>query len=591
MKTINLKIIYSALMFCAVMLIMAAIAPPAFAAAAVQIGSKTLTAGKTYTYYTGAEQHTQERTYDPTSPYSVSLDASGSVLTLNDATILSAVEITGNITIEVNGINTVTDHDPDGQALNVTGLLTFTSTGSLTVNGYDSNSNWESSSVAINCTKTIFFNEATITANGGSRMSDSGPGGSGGVIAGGITVNSGVVKINGGDTNIAAGSAGDGLRLSGSGIATINGGDLDILGGSGTGSGASGGNGIFGGSVNIIGGDVYIKGGDCNGNSYGGNGVNFSSVTISGGTSVTIEGGNGQQDDGGNGVDGNVTISTTTTPISITGGDSIDSDPNPTGSGGHGVQGNVITPTGTIGAGTNIIITGGTGGLSHGQAYTGTLSQPTPTPTPTPTPQTPPVADVIYTAERTSTANGVYTFTSSGPYSSFTGVWVNGSAIPSTNYTAVQSTNGTVAITFTNLYAKTLNLNEEYLLHFVFNGGFGIVNFTKDAAALALTQGTVSTSSANSEAASQEETQGTEDEQAANFEETNSANTDDEQAANSEAQITSQPEEDAPSSAETTDVVQAQEEQTGIAMIMLIAALAIVCIGGGVLIFVRARKK
>ncbi len=192
------------------------------------------------------------------------------------------------------------------------------------------------------------------------------------------------------------------------------------------------------------------------------------------------------------------------------------------------------------------------------------------TTTTTTTPQTPP-DDVIYSAERTSTANGVYTFSSSGPYSAFTGIWINGSAIPSSYYKAEPNADGGVSITFTNSYARTLTSSEEYLLHFVFNGGFGILNFTRDeVATMVLTQENSSNSVDNFEPASEE--------------------TEEQQTVSSEIEDTSQTESPA-SSSEAIDTVQEQGEgQSGNLMIILIAVLAIVCIGGGVLIFVKARK-
>ncbi len=197
------------------------------------------------------------------------------------------------------------------------------------------------------------------------------------------------------------------------------------------------------------------------------------------------------------------------------------------------------------------------------------------------TPQTP-SADVIYPAERASTANGVYTFSSSGPYNAFTGIWINGSAIPSSYYKAEPNADGGVSITFTNSYAITLMSSEEYLLHFVFNGGFGILNFTKDdVAATVLAQENSSNSVDNFEPAFEE----TEEQQAVSSETVSS------ETVSSEIEDTSQTQ--APtSSSEAIDTVQEQGEgQSGNLMIILIAVLAIVCIGsGGVLIFVKARK-
>ncbi len=203
------------------------------------------------------------------------------------------------------------------------------------------------------------------------------------------------------------------------------------------------------------------------------------------------------------------------------------------------------------------------------------------TTTTTTTPQTPP-DDVIYSAERTSTANGVYTFSSSGPYSAFTGIWINGSAIPSSYYKAEPNADGGVSITFTNSYARTLTSSEEYLLHFVFNGGFGILNFTRDeVATMVLTQENSSNSVDNFEPASEEP----EEQQTASSEEP-----EEQQTVSSEIEDTSQTQ--APtSSSEAIDTVQEQgEEQSGNAMVILIAVLAIVCICGGVLIFVKVRK-
>ncbi len=203
------------------------------------------------------------------------------------------------------------------------------------------------------------------------------------------------------------------------------------------------------------------------------------------------------------------------------------------------------------------------------------------TTTTTTTPQTPP-ADVIYPAERTSTANGVYTFASSGPYNAFTGIWINGSAIPSSYYKAEPNADGGVSITFTNSYSITLTSSEEYLLHFVFNGGFGILNFAKDeVATTVLAQENSSNSVDNFEPAFEE----TEEQQTVSSEET-----EEQQTVSSEIEDASQTQ--APtSSSEAIDTVQEQGEgQSGNLMIILIAVLAIVCIGGGVLIFVKARK-
>ncbi len=574
MKTIKSKIIPFALSFCIVMLAVVALAPPAFAAATVTIGGNAIAAGKTYTY-TAANQHAGEQSYNPAAANSVSLNASGDTLTLNNATIASTVGITGgDITIAVNGTSTITDTTPADQALYVTNHLTFTGSGSLTVNGFNSTSNSDHPSVAINCIGTITFNGPTITANGGSRMSDSGNGGDTGVIAGGIIVNSGVVKLKGGDTNIAAGIGGYGLFLLGT--ATINGGDVDILGGNGVGGGASGGNGIFGGSVSITGGDVYIKGGDATYvSAFGGKGA-YSSFTISGGTSVTIIGGNGRHHDGDHAVNGDVVISTTTTPITITGGNSISgANPGQIGNGSHGVHGNVTTPTGTIGPGTNITITGGTGGLSNGQAYTGTLSQggaliPTPAPQPSSGNSG---GDVLYSLARAQTASGVYTFTSNGAHSAFSGVWINGAAIPPSYYTAVKNANGTVSITFTNSYAAALNYSEEYLIHFIFNDGLGITNFFKDAAASApLAEEAPDSSAPAFEPASEPEP---------------TSQPEAEPASQPEAGPTSQPTSQ-PEASSTTEPMA--EEQSGSLMIPIIVILLIVCAGGGVLLFFKVRK-
>ncbi len=189
------------------------------------------------------------------------------------------------------------------------------------------------------------------------------------------------------------------------------------------------------------------------------------------------------------------------------------------------------------------------------------------------TSQTPPADDVIYSSERTSTENGVYTFTSSGAYSDFTGVWVHGSAIPSSYYTATQNADGSVSITFTDSYARTLTSSEEYLLHFVFSDGFGIVKFFKDVAdALPITQETTSSSEDNSEPLSEE--------------------TEEQQTVNSEIEDTSSIEEEPTSSSEVADATQVQdgEEETGNSMGIVIPVLIIACIGGCVLIFMRARK-
>ncbi len=107
---------------------------------------------------------------------------------------------------------------------------------------------------------------------------------------------------------------------------------------------------------------------------------------------------------------------------------------------------------------------------------------PTSTPTlaPTPTPQQQQSAkDVVYPTSRGSVGSSTtgYSFHSSGLYSDFSGIWIHGFAIPSSYYTAVRNADGTVSITLADWYVRTLNFDEEYLLHFVFNGGYGIMKF------------------------------------------------------------------------------------------------------------------
>ncbi len=186
------------------------------------------------------------------------------------------------------------------------------------------------------------------------------------------------------------------------------------------------------------------------------------------------------------------------------------------------------------------------------------------------TSQNPP-ADISYSAERISTANGVYTFTSSGSYSAFSGIWIHGSAIPSSYYTSEKNLDGSVSITFTNSYARTLTSSEEYLLHFVFNDGFGVLNFSKDEVVTTTPTPDNSSNSVDNSKPALEETE-------------------EQQTVNSEIEDASQTQ--APTqNSEAIDTVQEQDEgQSGNSITMLIAVLAIMCIGGGALIFVRARK-
>ncbi len=107
-------------------------------------------------------------------------------------------------------------------------------------------------------------------------------------------------------------------------------------------------------------------------------------------------------------------------------------------------------------------------------------STATPTLAPTPTPQQQQSAkDVVYPTSRGSvgSSNTGYSFHSSGLYSDFSGIWIHGFAIPSSYYTAVRNADGTVSITLADWYVRTLNFDEEYLLHFVFNGGYGVIKF------------------------------------------------------------------------------------------------------------------
>ncbi len=180
-------------------------------------------------------------------------------------------------------------------------------------------------------------------------------------------------------------------------------------------------------------------------------------------------------------------------------------------------------------------------------------------------PQDPPIK-VIYSAERTSTANGVYTFSSSGSYDALADIWINGSTIAPSNYTTELKADGGVSITFSDSYARTLTASEEYQLHFVFYDGYGIVNFTKDEVVVTVyTQASSSVSVDTFEPTSEE--------------------TEEQQPVSSEIENESQ----TVSTTSSTESIDTGQKQ-GDSMLILIAVLVIVGIGGCVLILVKTQK-
>ncbi len=391
-------------------------------------------------------------------------------LTLTNTTggdkINSAIEITGDITIVLNGINEISvPADMSKSALKVTGNLTIIGSGSLIATGSSGNPRTS----AISCTGTITIGDGstspTIIATGGDSSGNNVGGASGIYLGGNLEIKSGDVNITGGKSTVVGGG--------GAGVDAYNNGNVIISGGS----------------------SVTIEGGAAGGSSTagGGNGVrgnveintDVTDVDITGGSGLGLGGGGGG---GGAGVSGNLTISQPTgtgQTIKITGGAGIAGSTDG-GDGGDGVSGNLITPTGIItpnidikgGMGTNATVVGGKDGIDGKQVGGShfSLSNP-PQPTPQVQPQQQPARDVIYPTERTETTRGVYTFSSSGMFSDFSGIWIHGYAIPSSYYTAFQNADGSVSITLADWYVRTLNYNEQYLLHFVFNSGYGITKF------------------------------------------------------------------------------------------------------------------
>ncbi len=115
--------------------------------------------------------------------------------------------------------------------------------------------------------------------------------------------------------------------------------------------------------------------------------------------------------------------------------------------------------------------------------YPGDSATGEPTPAPVPTP--PLVQDLskLYDLpgefERNVTSSTGAIFTSTGPYAKFNGVWIHGYAIPSSYYTAKQESDGTVTVTLDSWYVNSLIRYEQYLIHLVFDDGYGIAKFTK----------------------------------------------------------------------------------------------------------------
>ncbi len=432
-------------------LAMLALSPKAFAAPATEI---TIGSGAAINLATG------------TLPANMSYDNATNTLTLNNYSAINAISINGDITIHVSAgsTNIITDHDAGGRALYVDGNLTLTGSGSLTVNGHDAVAgSYDFGSTAISCTGTITIDGPTIIANGGDTRRANNAGAHGVFLPNGsLNILSGTVEITGGDGFDGAGGDGvyalNGVIISGGTSVEITGGNANA---SGT-KGASGGSGVDG--------NVEIH-------------ADATTVDISGGSGLGIEGAGG-----GDGVRGNVTISKVSTKtIKITGGPGVPGSPDRVSNGGDGISGNLTTPTGIISP--SIDIEGGMGtkglpgffdgkdGKQYGGSHFSLSNPPQPTQTSQVQPQQQPAQDVIYPTSQTGTTRGVYTFSSSGMFSDFSGIWIHGFAIPSSYYTAFQNADGSVSITLADWYVRTLNYGEEYLIHFVFNSGYGITKF------------------------------------------------------------------------------------------------------------------
>ncbi len=387
----------------------------------------------------------------------------------NDGYITSA---SGNITINGGTIIATSNHAGAG-----IGGGKFNSSGAITISG-----------------------TADVTASSKGEYSESGAG-----IGGGSDATSGPITITGGKVKataaLDAAGIGSGRNRSNSKI-IITGGTVEASSseGAGIGSGAFGGG---DGTIDISGGNITAisTNGAGIGGGLGGTGGN---ITISGGTiNATSTSGAGIGGIGGGlgGIGANLTIgdvSGATKPDIIATGAT------------NGIQHtslNVVNQAKVViidSSGTEALNEKATSIFSTIKVFAGDdeinmleISDPTAEDYHqkqyvkleggAATPQQPlqqqqqqqqkPATNIIYSNSRTDTTRGVYTFSSTGPFSEFSGIWIHGAAIPSSYYTAARNADGTVSITLADWYVRTLNYGEEYLLHFVFNSGYGVMKF------------------------------------------------------------------------------------------------------------------
>ncbi len=304
----------------------------------------------------------------------------------------------------------------------------------------------------------IYVHDTTLTLN--NTTITTAKGGSGKSPKAGIGMTSGKLILENGSTINATG--GDGTTNSaGSGVF----GSVELNGTSKL--TATGGNAASGGTIYTMGHGVYGE------------------VTLNGSSQLTATGGNASggttNNTAGHGVYGPVTLNSDDIVLSAIGGEGAPP--------AHGLsQVATITTTQTLldafvgssGFTTKVDLADPADplfGTYNQNRYVYISKDAPPTPIYTPTLVQKPARDVIYPINLSLSNYERYIFNSSGLYSDFTGVWIHGFAIPESYYTLTMESDGTATVQLKDWYVRTLNYGEEYLIHLVFNSGYGITKF------------------------------------------------------------------------------------------------------------------
>lgn len=231
------------------------------------------------------------------------INLSGVHVRIRDVNMSSSknpIKISGEVTLETAGSNTVQTSEENSAAVQVPDGSKLKLTGNGSLDARSTNTDYGGTGIGSDWTKTgaeITILSGTVTAQGGKYAAGIGGGDST------VTIYDGSVTATGGEY----GGAGIGGGNNGSGEVTITGGTVTATGGD-HGAGIGGGN-KGSGKVTITGGTVTATGGDSYGAGIGGGNDGAGDVTIAGGRVTATGGSGGAGIGGGDGGAGTVTIS------------------------------------------------------------------------------------------------------------------------------------------------------------------------------------------------------------------------------------------------------------------------------------------